>query len=44
MIKLTEELRKKIEESGIPIIDITIDQLSSATIINLKDTTDKLDL
>jgi hypothetical protein len=33
MNKLTPELEKKIKESGIPIIEITLEQLQQATII-----------
>lgn len=34
MEKLTPELEKKIIESGIPIIDITLEQLMNAQITN----------
>lgn len=33
MNKLTPELEKKIKESGIPIIEITLEQLQQATVI-----------
>ncbi len=33
MIKLTEELMKKIQESGVPIVDITLEDFVKAEVV-----------
>tara|TARA_R110000787_G_scaffold58838_2_gene133650 strand:+ start:448 stop:609 length:162 start_codon:yes stop_codon:yes gene_type:complete len=47
MIKLTAELKKQIEESGVPLITITLEQLSKAhptACIGSKDTVESRDI
>tara|TARA_R110000823_G_scaffold312025_1_gene438424 strand:- start:40 stop:156 length:117 start_codon:yes stop_codon:yes gene_type:complete len=36
MLKLTEEILNKIKESGVPVVDITLDDLESAEVVKLK--------
>jgi hypothetical protein len=35
MLKLTPEMLNKIQESGVPIVDITLEDLSKAEVVTL---------